>query len=184
MNDRRNEKTEKLIKNIFLEFLKTKDINKISVAEISRQANLGRGTFYLHYEDIYDLYESIENEIISDLKSIFVSSFPTTDSNNSLKLSNLLVNYIEKNKDIFKTLMRSNTGNTMYKIKKNFYIDVFDENSKINPSFDNQYNLIESVFVVSGIIGALEKWIIDDFKISKTNMAKMINTIILKINKK
>ncbi len=184
MNDRRNEKTEKLIKNTFLEFLKTKDINKISVAEISRQANLGRGTFYLHYEDIYDLYESIENEIISDLKSIFVSSFPTTDSNNSLKLSNLLVNYIEKNKDIFKTLMRSNTGNTMYKIKKNFYIDVFDENSKINPSFDNQYNLIESVFVVSGIIGALEKWIIDDFKISKTNMAKMINTIILKINKK
>ncbi len=184
MNDRRNEKTEKLIKDIFLELLKTKDITKITVAEISRQANLGRGTFYLHYNDIYDLYESIENEIIADLKSIFKSSFPTTDANNSLKLSNSLVGYIENNKEIFRILTHSNIGNTMYKIKKNFYADVFDENSIVNPSINKQYSLAESVFVVSGIIGTLEKWIIDDFKLPGSNMAEMINRIILKINSK
>lgn len=120
MKDRRNEKTEKLIKDVFLELLKAKDINKISVSEISRQANLGRGTFYLHYDDVYDLYESIENDVIEDLKSMFESSFPTTDSDNSLKLSNSLVSYIENNKNIFRILTHSNIGNTMYKIKKNF----------------------------------------------------------------
>ncbi len=182
MNDRRNEKTEKLIKDTFLDLLKTKDITKITVAEISRIANIGRGTFYLHYNDVYDLYESIENEIIIDLKSIFKSSFPTTDSNNSLKLSNSLVNYIEDNKEIFKLLSRSNIGNTMYKIKKNFYNDVFDENSLVNPTFNKQYSLTESVFVVSGIIGTLEKWIMDNFNVSGSIMAEMINSIILKIN--
>ena len=182
MNDKRNLKTEKLIKDVFLNLLKTKDINKISVAEISRLADLGRGTFYLHYQDVYDLYESIEQEVITDLKNMFKTSFPTTNSSNSLKLSNSLVTYIEKNKELFKVLIRSNIGNTMNKIKRSFYDEVFDENSKIDPSRNKQYSLTESIFVVSGIIGTLEKWIIDDFKISGENMAKMINTIILKIN--
>ena len=182
MNDKRNLKTEKLIKDVFLNLLKTKDINKISVAEISRLADLGRGTFYLHYADVYDLYESIEQEVITDLKNMFKTSFPTTNSSNSLKLSNSLVTYIEKNKELFKVLIRSNIGNTMNKIKRSFYDEVFDENSKIDPSRNKQYSLTESIFVVSGIIGTLEKWIIDDFKISGENMAKMINTIILKIN--
>ena len=69
----------------------------------------------------------------------------------------------------------------MNKIKRNFYNEVFYENPKVNPSIDKQYSLTESIFVVSGIIGTLEKWIIDDFKISRENIAKMINTIILKI---
>ena len=182
MNDRRNLKTEKLIKDVFLNLLKTKDINKISVAEISRLADLGRGTFYLHYQDVYDLYESIEQEVITDLKNMFKTSFSTTNSSNSLKLSNSLVTYIENSKELFKVLIRSNIGNTMNKIKRSFYDEVFDENSKIDPSRNKQYSLTESIFVVSGIIGTLEKWIIDDFKISGENMAKMINTIILKIN--
>lgn len=182
MNDRRNEKTEKLIKEVFLQLLKSKDINKISVAEISRLANLGRTTFYLHYNDVYDLYENIENEIIENLIDMFKSSFPTTNSNNSLKLSNSLVNYIENNKEIFRILIHSNIGNTIYKIKKSFYSIVFDENSIVNPSFDKEYNLTESVFVVSGIIGTLEKRIMDDFKVSGSNMTKMLNSIILKIN--
>lgn len=76
MNDRRNEKTEQLIKGTFLKLLKEKSLNKITVAEISRLANLGRGTFYLHYDDVYDLYENIERKIIDDLKSIFKSAYP------------------------------------------------------------------------------------------------------------
>jgi len=113
---------------------------------------------------------------------MFKTSFPTTDSSNSLKLSNSLVTYIENNKELFKVLIRSNIGNTMNKIKRSFYNEVFDENSKIDPSRNKQYSLTESIFVVSGIIGTLEKWILDDFKVSGENMAKMINTIILKIN--
>lgn len=182
MNDRRNIRTEKLIKEVFLNILKTKDITKITVSEISKEANLGRGTFYLHFDDVYDLYESIENDVLKNLKSIFESSFPTIDSNNSFKLASELVSYIEENKDIFKIIVNSNARNTIYKIKKYFYDSVFDENAVMRLGIDKQYSLIESVFVVSGIIGTLEKWIIDDFKVEKEEMAKMMNTIIFKIN--
>ncbi len=182
MEDKRNVKTERLIRSVFLELLKEKSINKITVAEISRKADLGRGTFYLHYSDVYDLYESIEKEVIDKLKEMFKESFPTTDTNNSMKLVTALVGYIEDNKELFKILVSSDTGNTMYKIKKNFYSDVFDENTAINPLMNSQYSFTESVFVVSGIIGVLERWIMDDFKVSSVAIAEMLNKIISKVN--
>lgn len=184
MNDRRNEKTEQLIKEIFLKLLKEKSLNKITVAEISRLANLGRGTFYLHYDDVYDLYENIERKIIDDLKSIFKSAYPTTDKNNCDKLTRSLIEYIENNKELMIILIKSNEGNTLYKIKKDFYMDVINENKNINPLMDSKYKLVESIFIVSGIIGVLEKWIINDYSISSESISNMLNIIINKVNGK
>lgn len=183
MKDRRNEKTEQLIKETFLNLLKKKNINEISVSEISRLANLGRGTFYLHYSNIYDLYENIEHDVILNIKNIFNSAFPTTNPKNSKKLIMSLVEYIEKNKELFKILVHSDPGNTMYKIKNNFYNNVFSENIVINSTMNNNFNKTESIFVVSGITGVLERWIIDNFKIESKVIADMLNSIILKINK-
>lgn len=113
---------------------------------------------------------------------MFKESFPTTDTNNSMKLVTALVGYIEDNKELFQILVSSDTGNTMYKIKKSFYSDVFDENTAINPMMNSQYSFTESVFVVSGIIGVLERWIIDGFKVSSVAIAEMLNKIISKVN--
>ncbi len=182
MSDRRNAKTNALIKNTFLSLLKKKSLNKITVAEISREANIGRGTFYLHYEDVYALYESIEIEIINHLSDIFNNYFPTTNSINSLKMIDEITHYIEKNKELFKILLQNNNTSTIYKIKKRFYSIVYKEDITINPNGNKEFDLIESIFVVSGIIGVFEKWIRDDFKDSPSEISKMINMIILKIN--
>ncbi len=182
MNDRRSLKTEKIIKDTFMELLKKNDLSRITVAEISRKANLGRGTFYLHYSDVYDLYEQIENEIINNLINAFKFSFPTTNAKNSEKLTEKLICYIEENRELFKLITHSNNCDTMYKIKKSFYLEVYKEDNKINPNSNKEYNLIESIFVVSGIIGVIEKWIKDDFSISTKEMSSMINKILIKVN--
>ena len=61
---------------------------------------------------------------------------------------------------------------------------VFNEDTTINSHGDKQFDLTESVFVVSGIINVLEKWIADDFHPSRDSIAEMMNTIILKVNRK
>ena len=56
--------TKSRIKSAFFSLLEEKDINKIYVAEIVRKADISRATFYLHYLDVNDLIQQIENEII------------------------------------------------------------------------------------------------------------------------
>ena len=67
MTDRRVNRTKRQIKKALINLLSKKDLSRITVSEITELADIGRGTFYTHYQDIYDLYHSLINELAKDL---------------------------------------------------------------------------------------------------------------------
>lgn len=65
--DRRTIYTKNSIKKTLLELLQQKPINKISVTEICKIAEINRGTFYLHYADCYQVLEELQKEFCDKL---------------------------------------------------------------------------------------------------------------------
>ncbi len=65
--NRSTRRTRAAIESSLLELLAQKPVNKITVQEIIDRANVCRTTFYAHYQDIYDLIESIGNAIIDEI---------------------------------------------------------------------------------------------------------------------
>lgn len=61
--DRRVRYTKQAIRDGFLRLLAEKPIEKISVTEICREADINRGTFYAHYSDPYELKRSLEDQL-------------------------------------------------------------------------------------------------------------------------
>jgi hypothetical protein len=59
-------KTQQSITAAFLELRSKKKLDKISVTELSKIALISKSTFYLHYKDIYDLSEKLEDEFITN----------------------------------------------------------------------------------------------------------------------
>ena len=47
--------------------LKQKSFTKITVTEVCKNAEINRGTFYLHYYDIYDVLSDILNDMTQDM---------------------------------------------------------------------------------------------------------------------
>ena len=80
--DLRTEKTEKAIKNAFIELRAKKPLEKISVKELCAEARINKSTFYSHYADIYALSEAIEREtvlsIIDSIKDLKDEFFDNT----------------------------------------------------------------------------------------------------------
>ena len=62
--DQRKLKTQQAIYNAFLQLRKEKNLEQISVTELSRLARISKATFYLHYRDIFDLSEKLQSSII------------------------------------------------------------------------------------------------------------------------
>ncbi|MDK2978194.1 MAG: hypothetical protein PWP52_908 [Bacteroidales bacterium] len=60
-------KTKRLINQALIDLLHKKSINKITVSELAQKAEINKGTFYLHYSDIYDLYQHALNEHLIEL---------------------------------------------------------------------------------------------------------------------
>lgn len=65
--DRRTRYTRQTIKDTFLELLNQKSFTKITVTEICKNAEINRGTFYLHYYDIHDVLSDIFNDMTQDM---------------------------------------------------------------------------------------------------------------------
>lgn len=179
MEDRRSVKSKKAISEAFLSLLEKKSLKKITVTEISRIADLGRGTFYLHYRDVYDLYSHIENERYNDLIEIFESYFPTAKPNNTMKLTETITEYIEDNKEIFLLLISSENGSSLHRLKTIFNEKVLFENSSVSHT---NYDRVKSTFIVSGIVGVLEEWLKQGLSVSQKDIAIMLNDILIQID--
>ena len=68
--DRRIRKTKSSIKKAFTTLLQNKDLDKITIRDITSEADVNRGTFYLHYDDKYMLLNDMEDECISELSHL------------------------------------------------------------------------------------------------------------------
>lgn len=61
--------TERAIMQAFLDLLETKSMDKITVKDIIEKVGINRNTFYYHYEDIYDLIDSVFQHEVENVVS-------------------------------------------------------------------------------------------------------------------
>jgi len=66
--DRRIARTRKALNETLAELLLSKDLDHISIRELTEKADVSRSTFYMHYTDIYDLYDHLENDFFSSVR--------------------------------------------------------------------------------------------------------------------
>ena len=57
-------RSRRFIRQAFLELLKEKRFDKITVTDIVNRADINRSTFYAHYTDVKALIEEIQYEIV------------------------------------------------------------------------------------------------------------------------
>ncbi len=67
--DLREKKTKRSINNAFLQLRSKKTLEKITVKELCELAEISKATFYLHYRDIYDLSDTLQQQVITDIIS-------------------------------------------------------------------------------------------------------------------
>ncbi len=62
--DRRQKYTRMVLKQALSELLQEKHLDKVTVKELCEKADINRTTFYRNYVDVYDLFESMERELV------------------------------------------------------------------------------------------------------------------------
>ena len=63
-DDRRVRRTKANIKRAFIELLKEKSLQKITVRELSERADINRKTFYAYYTGMEELLTSVMDEML------------------------------------------------------------------------------------------------------------------------
>ncbi len=174
--DKRDEKTLKVIKHATLELFKNKNIDQITICAICKEANISRSTFYLHYENIGDLINQIEDELIDP---IFAISLKFTKSNIQDKFIEI-AKYIKLNHKKYQTIIKRDADHFESRAKRrtdelmNLYL-----NYKSNDIFAKYYYC----FVINGAVGVFKAWILDNCKYDEKEIINnFINNIKISLN--
>ena len=113
----RQTKTEAKIKATFTTLVKNKGFDAMTVSDLAREADINRGTFYMHYVDKFDLRDQLLDDVIADLAAILI---PESDDDNEpldvediIKSRNLVsaMRYLKRDYAFFDAI--SSSGNDM-----------------------------------------------------------------------
>lgn len=157
--DRRIKKTEKAFKEALFYFLKKKELQKITVKELCDYADTNRGTFYLHYLDIYDLMDKVEQEMVDQFD--IAMHDPVSLPENVLSV----FESIKCRKDEYKILLvtRSSPG-FVQKLTDKILQNSIEAIEPLQSEHDSDAVRNASLFLVGGAIALLRGWLENDCK--------------------
>lgn len=180
--DRRIIRTKRMIRDALSELIEEKGFDGITVTDLTRKADINRGTFYLHYRDKYDLLEQSENEIIKEFQEI-AKDFNPIDiinfniQNEPLPFAVEMFEYLEENSSFMKAILGSK-GDPTFQIKfKNFMkTNLFEEKivkqlKKINMLVPEEYLI---AYIISAHLGVIQQWLENGMVQSPREMALIL----------
>ncbi|MBQ6020764.1 MAG: TetR/AcrR family transcriptional regulator, partial [Clostridia bacterium] len=172
-DDKRIRRTKQNIRNALFRLLEEKNIEKITVAEIVRQADINRSTFYFYYEDINDLFRQTEKEVFET----FVRDIVATDADFLEKKDFVayLTKYLEfcRNNVIVCKFVTANGCNNDLANRIRAELNKTIPNAKlIYAETDPRYYL--STYAVSGFLYTILDWMDDGMKIEPEVMADFL----------
>ena len=177
--DRRVKRTKLLLQKTLVDLMLEKEVGKISVKELTQRADVNRSTFYLHYLDIYDMLEQMENEFVETIQGFFHDFFTPLPTSMPLTLFVNISEWLEQDKEYYVKLLRGSASGYIFeelesRIRDEFltllYLIFLDEESL---DLRTRVN-----FTVSGTVGVLRMWVMEGGNISLVELSETIDDIL------
>lgn len=158
-NDIRVKRTKKLIRQGLVELAETKRINKITVKELTDHIEINRGTFYLHYKDVFDLVESLENELYEDFDTKLSSYTGEALLKTPEDVCEDFCTHFFEHKDLYSALLGINgDAHFAYKLGERLSERVHEIFKSIFPGMDETTYELTYNYCKFGLIGLIQSW--------------------------
>jgi len=184
--DRRTVRTKVAIREALVALIQEKGFNALTVSDITKRADINRGTFYLHYQDKFDLLDQTETEIIQDVENIVLQAnslnfadFNSTD--NPMPIVVTIFEYMRENAALlhavlglegdfaFMTRMRQT-------IEKNLKLGFLAGIRAQNFLVPSEYLI---TYILSAHFGVIQLWLKNGCKESPHEMAIILSKLSL-----
>lgn len=157
--DRRQQKTRDAIFSAFNTLLETKKYDHITVQQIIDKANIGRSTFYAHFETKDDLLNAMCTEIFNHIFSHDLSSEKTHDFSDEgqeliIKITHILY-HLKDNKKNIVGILSCESGDLFLGYFKNYLKEMFSQ------YWDSEKTDVPLEFVLNHLSGSFAetvKW--------------------------
>ena len=176
-DDRRVRKTKKALRQGLVTLLERKNLKDITVRELTDEVDLHRGTFYVHYRDIYELYDKMWQEAIQEIREIF-RQYPAEElTGGPMPLFRAIMEYAWENRDLCQMFFGPNVDQALV---RELTLILEEKCRQDWPVLYPGAALIHKdyfpVYVVGGCMGILQRWVSSGMKEAPQEMALLVES--------
>ena len=172
-------RSRRFIRQAFMELMKEKKIEKITVTDIVNRADINRSTFYAHYTDVRGLVEEIQSEFVERAMAV-VKEMDFRDLLHSpVPFLRKLVEIANENRELYTIVGKTALSmNQLEKIKV-ILVEKALELSEIPEEIRNQRSFrIRLHFFVGGIINVYQQYLVGNLDVTTEEIVEEIATLI------
>lgn len=178
--DRRVRKTKKLLEEGLTKLMAEKSVKDITVRELAELVDINRGTFYLHYKDVFDMVEQLQQELFLEFHEAISKHSPKTMGGDPQPMLRDIFHFVAAN-DAFCLVMLGPNGDMAFverfkELLKHKCLKEWPEIFNVSKAEDFEYFY---AFIVSGTIGLIYDWLAGNRKVSAEQMAVIVGNITL-----
>jgi len=178
-DDRRVRKTKKALRQGLVSLLAQKNLKDISVRELTDKADLHRGTFYVHYKDIYDLYDRTWQEMLEEVKEIFLQHPPEELRGSPGPLFQAIMEYAWDNRDLCQMFFGPNGDQALVReLGRIAEQKCIQDWPALFPHKDTPGSEYLRIFMVNGCMGVVRRWVESGMTKSPQEMAVLLDRFI------
>ena len=153
-------RSKNLIKKALAKLIHEKDIGKITVSDIIREADISRGTFYAHYSDVHAVVEQIEAEEMKNLID-FVERFGFEKLVTEVDefIENICI-YMSRDVEYYRMIAQSNIlNNFLWRLVNVYYENLLEYTmNRLNASNRDEAELY-IIYITSGAKTIILSWL-------------------------
>ena len=172
--DRRVRKTKAQLREGLAHLMLEKSIKEITVKELVDKVDINRSTFYLHYADIYQMLQQIEEEALDNITHI-LENCPVDFSNNesTLEFVTKFFAILDSDKDLCRALLGPHGDMAFVEQIENLLAGTFLKH--LPGTFPkNDSNLKYAyAFILNGCVGLIKTWLSQPVQESPAHMAEL-----------
>ena len=173
-----------------IELLLKKPLREITISEVTDAANVSRTTFYLHYRNINELFERMENDIYLQFVQIIHQSM--ADEQNLLHVVfdehevptmpalEEVCRFIYDNRDLSVVLLNNPDSTFLDKVWSAGHDVLIQRVSELESGMDIKQIEYYYIFVISGIRGIMEHWIASDLAEPVAQVVEITTSFVLR----
>ena len=172
--------TKRLLKESLIRLMEEKEIQKISVSELCRDAGINRVTFYNHYTSPQDLLQEMERELVSDIHNL-IKQKGLNRSPQIKERIEVTCEYLNQNRKIAKLIFKNNSADSEFTAELFHIPKIWDEMcQKFAAIYGEEGKELLITFITRGSYSVIQKWLLDDMSKTPHEMSEIIKAIYLK----
>lgn len=161
--NRNAQRSIRLLKQAFMELLAEKPYEKISVSDVTRRADLNRGTFYAHFDNMDDLLRFVMNELMHTISVIIDRTFDGTFLDNPMPVLEQIGDFLMDNAELARKLVSSTSVEPFINTLERAFRDKARRRLAQMPNVDLAYSQLMADYLASGILGAYRAWLSGEY---------------------